>query len=306
MKPFFSKHKDLIYGVILAFIAMFIWAVNPLIATEMSDNISPVEFAFFRWFIAFLFLFIFTFKKIKKEWSIIKRQWKLILALAFAVPVFDNLCFYTSGHTTSALNMALIGTAIPLFIVILNFVFLKKVITNLQSLGILIALFGVLYIITKGDLAVLTELQFNAGDIFILIATFAFSVYTFLQYKKDKDLSPDVFLAMIAGAGSLLLLPLFIIFEIIHPHILYFTAKEILTLIYVGTCVALIAYLCWNAAVEKLGALKTSILDYFSPLLVALMVFIFLEQPFSADQFIGGALIIFGCILININNHQTN
>lgn len=306
MKRFLTKRKDFIYGVILAVIAVLIWAGNPLIATEMSEDISPIEFAFFRWFIAFFFLFIFTFKKIKKEWNIIKRQWRLILGLAFAVPVFDNLCFYTSGHSTSALNIALIGTAIPLFVVLLNFVFLKKVITNLQSLGILIALFGVLYIITDGNFAILSELQFNVGDIFVLVATFSFSVYTFLQYKKDKNLSPDVFLTMIAGVGSLLLLPMFVVFEIIHPHILFFSAKEVLTLIYTGTCVTIIAYLCWNAAVTKIGSLMSSILDYFSPLFVAIMVFLFLEQPIYASQIIGGGFIIFGCILININNHQTN
>ena len=306
MKQFLSKRKDFIYGVILAVIAVLIWSGNPLIATEMSDNISPVEFAFFRWFIAFFFLFALTFKKVKKEWYIIKKQWKLILALAFAVPVFDNLCFYTSGHSTSALNIALIGTAIPLFVVLLNFVFLKKVITNLQSLGIFIALFGVLYIITDGNFAILSELQFNVGDIFVLVATFSFSVYTFLQYKKDKNLSPDVFLTMIAGTGSLLLLPMFIVFEISHPHILFFSAKEVLTLLYTGTCVTIIAYLCWNAAVTKIGSLMSSILDYFSPFFVAIMVFLFLEQPIYASQIIGGGFIIFGCVLININNHQTN
>ena len=45
----------------------------------------------------------------------------------------------------------------------------------------------------------------------------------------------------------------------------------------------------------------SSILDYFSPLFVAIMVFLFLEQPIYASQIIGGGFIIFGCILINFN-----
>jgi NAD(P)-dependent dehydrogenase (short-subunit alcohol dehydrogenase family) len=108
----------------------------------------------------------------------------IINAIGFAptsgIAIF-NTCLYISGHYTTAINMALISTtSSPIFATAFAIIFIGERINAFRLTGMLICLFGVLLLISKGSLQTLLSFTFSVGDIWALAGAIAFAVYNVL------------------------------------------------------------------------------------------------------------------------------
>ena len=125
MQSKLSNHT--VQGFLLAIIATLLWSGNFIIARKVSNSISPISLAFFRWTCASLVLFPFAYKQVIAEWSHLKANWKILTWLALTGIALFNTFVYVAGHNTSAINMALIGTtSSPIFATAMAVIFLKK------------------------------------------------------------------------------------------------------------------------------------------------------------------------------------
>ena len=143
----------------------------------------PLEIAFGRWFVATLILLPLAWKDLNKNLQLLLQNWELIVALAVTGVVIDNTLIYTAGHTASAIDIGLLDVTGPIFLVLLSRIFLKTPITHRQIFGLVIAVFGVVFIIVNGDFSSLANFNPVPGDFWMLLNTFAFAVYSLLQYK---------------------------------------------------------------------------------------------------------------------------
>jgi len=104
-----------------------IWAGNYVISKGVSSLIGPVTLAFFRWSLASIIITPIAWNAYKKEKQHIKSNLKYLFWTALTGVTLFNTCIYVSGHFTSAINMALIGTtSSPIFASIFAIVFLKE------------------------------------------------------------------------------------------------------------------------------------------------------------------------------------
>src|SRR5574343_234715 len=204
-----TKTRD---GVLLAIAATLSWSGNFIIARKASESIGPVSLAFYRWSCATIVLFPFAYKKVLAEFAVMKINWKILLMLSFTGIALFNTFVYVAGHYTTAINMALIGTtSSPIFATVMAVLFLKERIGFFRIIGMIISIFGIVLLISKGSWDVLKHFQFSIGDAWILAGAFAFAVYNILVRKKPSGISPLSFLWIIFCLGSCMLLPFYLL-----------------------------------------------------------------------------------------------
>jgi len=296
-----SNHskKDIYLGIALAVLATIIWSGNFVISRGVSQEIGPVSLAFYRWLTATLIIAPFAWRNYKVEKEIVRANIRYIGWVAFTGIAVFNTFVYVAGHYTTAINMALIGTtSSPIFATIMAVIFLKEKLNSFSIIGIITCIAGILLLLSKGSLQTLTSFHFSTGDIWVLAGAFAFAVYNILARKKPGNISSLNFLFVIFAAGTLMLLPFFIaeLFWGAPTQWNYFLFAAIL---YLGAGTSVIAFLCWNFALHKLGAGRTVLFGNLIPLFSTLEAIWLLGEKINHIHIISGILVITGLILAN-------
>ena len=162
-----------------------------------------------------------------------------------------------------------------------------------------ICIVGILFLISHGSLQTLARFKFGKGDILILISAFTFAIYNILVRKKPAGISPMVFLFTIFTLGTLCLLP-FYLYEVLHQPPVKWSGNIIVIILYLGIGNSVIAFLCWNASIQKLGAAGTGLFGNLIPIFSTIEAVIFLDETFSTVHLISGLLVIGGLVIANI------
>ena len=211
------------------------------------------------------------------------------------VTVFNAL-LYTGARTTSALNLSLIATSTPVFIILLARVFLRETLTAKKILGLAAALGGVLLLITKGEPARLAGLQFSVGDLWMTLAAVLFAAYSILVRRFSGKLSPTVFLLTLIGTGLVFLLP-WAGWECAVIGLPEITAGMVCAILYVGLGASLAAYAMWNSAVASIGPSLAGLIYYSLPLFSGVAAFLFLGEPMGLVHLASAGCILGGIVL---------
>jgi len=287
-------------GIGLAILTTFIWSGNYVIARGISKQLPPVSLAFYRWGLAAVCILPFAWKAIvaQKE-LLIANRWYLLWTALTGVSIF-NTFIYLGGHYTSAINLALIGTtSAPVFATFMAAFFLKEKISRFRIAGIVICIAGILYLLSAGSLQHLASLHFGKGDLLVLISAFTFAIYNTLVRKKPATLSPLAFLAVIFAVGVICLVP-FYAYELAHEAPVQWTPGMFAIIAYLGIGNSIIAFFCWNASIEKLGASGTALFGNLIPVFSTIEAVLFLGETFTVVHLISGVLVIGGLVIANL------
>jgi drug/metabolite transporter (DMT)-like permease len=215
-----------------------------------------------------------------------------------------NTCLYISGHYTTAINMALISTtSSPIFATTFAILFIGERINRFRLIGMLVCLSGVLLLISKGSLQTLLSFTFSLGDLWALAGAIAFAVYNVLVRKKPATISATTFLLAIFGLGTILIFPGFLIEQTSAAPIVWNNAL-VMSLIYLGAGTSVISFLCWNAAIKRIGAGTTVLFGNLIPIISTIEAVVFLNEPFQQIHMISAGIVIAGLILANTRQHN--
>lgn len=294
------QKKDQIFGIGLAVLATMIWAGNFVISKGVNQLIGPISLAFFRWTLASLIIIPLAWSSFKKEKQYIKENIRYLFWVSLSGIALFNTCIYVSGHFTSAINMALIGTtSSPIFATIFAVVFLKEKINATRLIGLIICIIGILVLLSKGSFEKLLSLHFGIGDLWILAAGFCFAVYSVLVRKKPATISSLHFLMLIFSMGAMMLFPFFLIETWYLPKP-QFTPALIGSILYLGFGTSVIAFLCWNIALQKLGTSRTVLFGNLTPIFSTLEAVLILGEKFSNIHILSGIMVIGGLVIANL------
>lgn len=290
--------------MLLATVAVFIWAGNFVIARGVNRQIPPITLAFCRWSLATVLMLPIAFTAFKKEWHILKKHGPYLFWVSLSGIAIFNTCLYISGHYTTAINMALISTtSSPIFATVFAIIFIGERINVFRLTGMFICLSGVLLLISKGSLQTLLSFTFSVGDIWALAGAIAFAVYNVLVRKKPATISGTTFLLAIFGLGALIILPGFIM-EQISAAPIEWNNSLLLSLLYLGAGTSVISFLCWNAAIKRMGAGTTVLFGNLIPIISTIEAVLFLNEPFQKIHMISAGIVILGLIIANTGQHK--
>ena len=283
---------------ILLLLPPLFWAGNVVLARDIIELIPPVSMSFWRWTFALLLLAPFTWKQVCLDWPVAIRGWKVLCLAAFFGIACFNIMLYAAVHTTTALNCALMQAAMPAAIILVSFLLDRERILRRQAFGTGLCIAGAIYIVLHGKITTLLELHFAEGDLIMLVAIFFYALYTVLV-KKRPAIHPLSFLTLIIAIGVIILLPLYLLEQQFTAPLIV-NQKVFLSIGYVAIFPSILAYLCWNHGIERLGANRAGLYVNLVPLFASIMAVFLLDEHFQSYHGLGMLLIFAGIGLFNM------
>ena len=289
-----SRNKT---AYIFLILATLFWSGNFIVGKAASlFEIPPFTLNFYRWTFAWLILAPFTLKEILQKKNYILKNIKLILILGItSITVFNSIVYYSLNFTQVISGVLMIST-IPVMIIFFCWI-LKIEKTNFyQILGVIFSLLGVAVIVTKVDLGKLFSLNFNKGDLWMVVAMFSWAMYSALLRKKKFDLTHMSFLQTIITGGLILLLPAYLI-EIALGYKLNINLPFVLTLSYVVLFPGLASFFFWIKGISIIGSNRSGIFLHLMPIFSTVMAILIFNEKFMDFHLIGATLIVTGIVL---------
>jgi len=290
----FSKNKN---AYIFLILATLFWSGNFIVGKAASFfEIPPFTLNFYRWLFAWLILAPFTLKEILNKKNYILKNIKLILILGItSITIFNSIVYYSLNFTQVISGVLMIST-IPVMIIFFCWIFKIEKTNFYQILGVIFSLLGVVVIVTKADLGKLLNLNFNKGDLWMVVAMFSWAMYSALLRKKKFELSQISLLQTIISAGLILLLPAYLI-EMSLGYRLNIHLPFILTLSYVVLFPGLASFFFWIKGISIIGSNRAGIFLHLMPIFSTLMAIIIFKEKFMTFHLIGALLIVAGIFL---------
>ena len=290
----FSRNNS---AYIFLILATLFWSGNFIVGKVASVfEIPPFTLNFYRWTFAWLILAPFTLKEIVQKKDHILQNIGLILVLGVtSITVFNSIVYYSLNFTQVISGVLMIST-IPVMIIFFSWIFKIEKTNIYQILGVIFSLLGVAIIVTKADLERLTHLNFNKGDLWMVVAMFSWAMYSALLRKKKFELSQISLLEIIISAGLILLLPAYII-EMALGHRLNINLPFALTLAYVVLFPGLASFICWIKGISIIGSNRSGIFLHLMPIFSTVLAILILKEKFMNFHLFGAAFIIGGIFL---------
>lgn len=280
--------------LLLSLTSLF-WAGNVVLGRYAAGQIPPFTLSFIRWSGAFLIVLPFALRHLARDWTAIRRQLGLMIVLSLTGVAAFNTIAYWSLQYTQALNALLLQSAGPLFVALFSLLLFGIRLTWAQGFGIIVSMAGVMVILLRGDLAAITHIRFNQGDVGYTVALLIFGAYSALAARRPA-IHPLSFLAFTCGCGALLIIPA-IGWEIAHGQWMAVNIATVLTLIYVTIFPSTLAYLFFNRGVELIGANRAAPFFHLIPVFGSALAIVFLGERPRLFHLIGYALVLSGVFI---------
>ena len=276
-------------------------ASNLVVARGGVEYVPPISLAFWRWTLVFLILLPFTYEALKKNYKIIKKEYKKIFFLGATGCGVCGAFPFLAGQTTTVTNMGIIYTSSPIFIIFISGIFFNEKISLTKIIGLITCLIGVFAIIIKGNFYLLINLNFNIGDLWMLAAAIGWALYSiYLFYWKTKL---EIFqrFTLIAFFGAISLLPFYIGEEVYFEKTI-FSREFFMWVIFAAISPGIIAFTLYTIAQKKLGASLTGFTLYIFTIYGAVYGYFLFEEKLENYHLIGTVLVFIGVYLAKKKN----
>jgi len=247
------------------------WAGNAIVGRLAAGTIPPITLNFVRWVLAGLLLAPYAWRGVVTHRAALRQHAGVLCAMGALSIASYNAFQYLALTTSTPINVTLIGASTPLFLLIIGALFFGERVKGWHVAGALLCLVGVSFVLVRGELGRLAQLDFVAGDLFMLAATVTWSAYTWLLRKQRPDLPLPVLLFAQIVVGAIVSLP-FTAWELATlDHALHWNPKVAGILLYVATIPSLMAYFIWDRAIARAGAQLPVFFITLTPLFAALL-----------------------------------
>jgi drug/metabolite transporter (DMT)-like permease len=285
---------------LLLTIPPLLWAGNAVVGRLVNTLVPPITLNFLRWALAFLLLLPLAAWVLRRGSSLWSR-WQRYAVLGLLGVGCYNALQYLALKTSTPLNVTLVAASSPVWMLGIGALFFSQRVTARQVLGAVLSIAGVLVVLARGDWQQLLAVRLVSGDIYVLFATAAWAVYSWLLVRPGDP--PDIR----ADWAAFLLAQ--IVFGLGWSG-LFAAGEWALTdariewgwplaaaLAYVAVGPAIIAYRCWGMGVQRAGPNAAGFFANLTPLFAALMSAAFLRElphPYHGAAF---ALIVGGIVV---------
>lgn len=278
-------------------LCVLFWSANFVIGRFIIDDITPLELAFFRWFFVFLMIAPILIIRHKNILHSLKENFKILTILAIlGITAFNTLLYFGLATTTST-NALIINSTVPILVLLMSYFILKQRINLYQTTGIILSTFGVVFLILKADILNIFTLEFNQGDILVIISSITWALYSVLIKFKPKDLNDFEYFATIVTIGFILLLPLYLYQGYSIQKELEVLKNNYLIFLYVSIFASITSYYLWHYGIDKIGASKTAQFTHLMPIFGIILASIFLKETLETYHLLGAILIALGIYL---------
>ncbi len=280
-------------GLFYAFGATLLWSMNFVVARGIADAVPPAALSWWRWVIATLVLLPIAGPLAWRQRQLLYRHWRFIGGCGLLVVALFNLLMYRAAHYAEAFNLSLMAISSPVMMLLLAAATGQQRLTLRHSLGISLTLFGIVLLLTEGELTRLAQVQLGEGELWALAGAATFAVYSLLLRARPPELAQNSFLLGMFAMGTLCLLPAYW-WEWQQGAVTYWEPLSVGSVLYLGLGASLLGFYWWNRAVARLGAANAGAIYFSLPLFAGVGAALLLGEPIGHLHWICGGLIISG------------
>jgi drug/metabolite transporter (DMT)-like permease len=274
-----------------------LWAGNAVVGRLVRDAVPPMTLNLIRWSIALMIL-VPLGRAALRAGSGILSNWKRYSLLGLLGVGLYNSLQYLALQSSSPINVTLVASGVPVWMLLVGRLFFKVPVRRRQVVGALLSIAGVLVVMCRGDLAQLAALRLVAGDLYMILATIAWSFYSWLLMQQ-KDVP-----ALRADWAAFLLAQ--VAYGVLWSGVLAggeWALKDVAiawswplaaALLYVAIGPAILAMRCWGAGVQRAGPTLGSFFINLTPLFTALLSSTFLGEAPHLYHALAFAMIVGG------------
>jgi drug/metabolite transporter (DMT)-like permease len=277
-------------------LAVLIWSGNTVVSKMAAGAIGPAEISFYRWLLAALLFTPWVLGPAWRNRAALRAQLGRLACLGLLGMVAYQCLAYYAAYQTTATHMGIIGSLMPLVVLALSVAVLGHRLSYGGLLGSLLALAGVVLVVSSGHPSTLLHAGANPGDALMLVAMLAYAVYMILlkrwttaQVPPLQSLYVQILVAVLA------LLPLYLL----SPRT-GLTAQNLPLVGFAGVGASMLAPLIWMHAVARIGPSRASMLFNLVPLCTALLAAGLLGESLAIYHAVGGALTVTGVLLAEL------
>lgn len=285
---------------LLPLFTAIIWGGSSIVNKLAASAIEPSAISFYRWGVAMIILTPFCLFSVIKSRRIIRPYLPKLAFLALLGMVINQSLGYYAGLTTSASNMSLIYSLVPLISVFLSLPLLGTPISPLSIIGAVLSLTGLAFMLGYGDITFFLHQSIAQGDALQVIAAFAYAFYCVLLKRWKMPISNWQMIYMQGLFAVVMLIPLWLTSERILP-----TRSSIPLIMYAAIGASIVAPWMWIKSIDVIGTEASAMFINLVPIVTVLIAAIFLGDKIESYHIIGGVLVISGAILAQIKTKKT-
>jgi len=275
-----------------------LWAGNAVVGRVLAPLVSPMTLNLLRWAIAFALLLPLAAPVLRPS-SPLWPSWRRFAALSLLAIGSYNALLYLSLNTSSPINVTLVGSITPVWMLLIGRFFFGMKISNKQWLGAALSIAGVMLVLSRGQLALLLQVRLVAGDLYMLLASAAWAYYSWMLVHPTTE-APEIrrnwsaFLLAQISFG-LVWSSLFASAEwAVGLGRLSLNPSMAVALVFIALGPALLAYRCWGAGVALAGPSAAGFFINLTPLFTAILSSAFLGEAPHAYHALAFLLIVGG------------
>jgi drug/metabolite transporter (DMT)-like permease len=262
-----------------------LWAGNAIVGRMVRDAVPPMTLNLLRWTIALLILLPLG-RAIFKPGSAVLSNWRRYSMLGLLGVGLYNSLQYLALQSSTPINVTLVASGMPVWMLLVGRLFYKAPVKPKQVVGALLSILGVLVVLCRGDVHQLAALRLVAGDLYMILATIAWSFYSWMLMQQ-RGSSADA-PGLRADWAAFLLAQ--VVYGVLWSAALSgaeWAVKGVdiawswpvgAALLYVAIGPAILAMRCWGAGLQKAGPTLGSFFINLTPLFTALLSSAFLGE----------------------------
>lgn len=288
----------------LLLVPPLLWAGNAIVGRLVHELIPPLTLNFLRWVLAFVLLLPIAHQVLRRT-SPLWPHWKRYALLGLLGVGCYNSLQYLALQTSTPINVTLVASSAPVFMMAMGAVFFKQVVRKRQIFGAVLSIVGVLLVLCRGDWHALTNVHLVLGDVFVLIATVCWAWYSWLLSRTQEPVQVRAnwaFFLMaqivfgLAWSGAFTAAEWAGFTGLLNAHVSW-TWPLVAALIYVAVGPAVLAYRFWGLGVQRVGPNIASFFANLTPVFAATLSVIALGELPQLYHLTAFALIIGGIVV---------
>ena len=293
------NHKLTPTTIFLLVIPPLLWAGNAIVGRLVHEMVPPITLNLIRWVLAFLILLPLAYRIFKPD-SVLWRNWRRYALLGLLGVGLYNALQYLALQSSTPINVTLVAASMPVWMLIVGRLFFQARVSRWQLLGALLSIAGVLIVLARGELKQLLALRLVPGDMFMIVATITWSLYSWLLTRGDdsglRQHWAEFLLAQVSF-GVLWSAAFSGMEWALSKPAIHWNPGLFMALAFVAIGPAVIAFRCWGLGVQKVGPNIAAFFSNLTPLFAALMSSAFLGEAPHLFHVLAFLCIVGGIIL---------
>lgn len=283
-------------------VTALMWGANAVAGKIATGLIPPFTLTALRWSFAALCFYFLCRPTLPAAMPIVRRNAGYLFLLGVLGFATFNFGLYGALQYTSAMNVTIEQSAMPMLILLGMVVFYRERATLLQILGAIVAIGGVLFTACHGNVDSLLMLNLNIGDALMMATNLLYAGYS-IALKKKPQISWQVLMFTTTFAAAIASVPVAAV-EMAYGNLPVVNWLSIGLVAFVVIFPSLIAQTFFVRGVELIGAGRAGLFTNLVPIFGAALAVIVLGERFQLYHAVGLFLVLGGIALAEVSSRR--